>query len=153
LILKGESPADCIFEVTANEPAIFVDTKGKGRVTIEGITVKWQLATSDKNIEYQYAVAVKDSKAEVRNCNFLPLGNFKRCPEAIRADGFSELLIENCRFDGFEYTVCYGEGTEGAIQDCVREYRSMKTPMSVSKEISSPARSITASAARVERCL
>ncbi|MHC4418441.1 MAG: right-handed parallel beta-helix repeat-containing protein, partial [Planctomycetota bacterium] len=119
LVLKGASRDDCIFEVTADGPAIFVDTKGKAKVVIEGITVKWQLATSGKKDEYPYAVAVKDSKAEVKNCSFVPLGNFKRCPTAIRAVGFSELLIDGCRFDGFEYTVCYGEGTEGTIQDCV----------------------------------
>jgi beta-lactamase regulating signal transducer with metallopeptidase domain/tetratricopeptide (TPR) repeat protein len=119
LILKGVSPDDCIFEVTADEPAIFVDTKGKGKVAFEGVTIKWQLATSNKNIEHPYAVAVKDSKAEVKNCSFVPLGNFKRCPTAIQAVGFSNLLIDSCRFDGFEYTVCYGEGTEGTIQDCI----------------------------------
>jgi len=35
LTLKGQSGKDCIFEVTANEPAIFVDTKGKGEVITE----------------------------------------------------------------------------------------------------------------------
>jgi len=59
LTLKGESRNDCIFEVTANEPAIFVDIKGKGVVRIEAVTVKWQLATSDK-CEYPFAVSVKD---------------------------------------------------------------------------------------------
>ncbi|MCP4261778.1 MAG: hypothetical protein GY774_30400, partial [Planctomycetes bacterium] len=43
--LKGKSRIDCIFEVTANEPAISIDTKGKGLVTLEDLTIKWQLAT------------------------------------------------------------------------------------------------------------
>jgi nitrous oxidase accessory protein NosD len=116
LTLKGQSRAACVFEVTADKPAIFIDTKGKGKVTIEAVTIKWQLATSDKS-EYYFAVGVKDSKAEVKNCNFVPLGNFKRSPVAINAIGFSNLTINTCRFEGFEYTVCYGEGTEGTIQD------------------------------------
>ncbi len=116
LALKGASRADCIFEVSANRPAIFVDTKGKGIVTIEAVTIKWQLATSDR-CEYPFAVAVKDAKTQVRNCRILPLCNFKRCPVAIKSTGFSELAIDRCRFEGFEYTVCFGEGTEGTIQN------------------------------------
>jgi len=117
LKLKGQSLRGSVFEVTANEPAIFVDAKGKGRVSIEGLTIKWQLATSDKGIEHPFAVAVKDTKAEIKRCNFVPLGNPKRSPVAIRAMGFSELNIESCRFEGFEYVVCYGEGTEGVMSD------------------------------------
>jgi len=116
LTLKGKSRADCVLEVTANRPAIFVDTGGKGTVTIEALTIKWQLATSDR-CEHPFAVAVKDAKAQVRNCSVLPLGNFKRCPVAIKSFGFSELTIDTCRFEGFEYTVCFGEGTKGAIQN------------------------------------
>ena len=116
LTLKGESVNDCIFEVTANEPAIFVDTKGKGGVIIDTMTIKWQLATSDRT-EHPFAVAVKDTKSEVRNCCFQPLGDFKRCPVAINAMGFSELNINNCRFEGFEYTVSFGEGTKGTIRN------------------------------------
>ena len=114
LTLKGESVNDCIFEVTANEPAIFVDTKGKGGVIIDTMTIKWQLATSDRT-EHPFAVAVKDTKSEVRNCRFQPLGDFKRCPVAINAMGFSELNINTCRFEGFEYTVSFGQGTKGTI--------------------------------------
>jgi len=117
LKLKGKSLRGSVFEVTANEPAIFIDTKGKGKVSIEGVTIKWQLATSDKGIEHPFAVAVKDTKAEIKRCNFVPLGNPKRSPVAIRAMGFSNLNIESCRFEGFEYVVCYGEGTEGVMSD------------------------------------
>ena len=117
LTLKGASRTDSVFEVTANQPAIFIDTKGKGEVTIENLTVKWQLATSDK-CETPFAVAVKDSKANVKNCTFLPLGNFKRCPVAISSMGFSALSVESCTFEGFEYTVSFGAGTEGTIQNC-----------------------------------
>ena len=116
LTLEGESRNDCIFEVTANEPAILVDTKGKGKVTIDAVTIKWQLATSDK-CEYPFAVAVKDSSVEVKNCYFQPLGNFKRSPVAIYSIGFSELNINTCRFEGFEYTVCFGQGTKGSVRN------------------------------------
>jgi nitrous oxidase accessory protein NosD len=116
IMLKGKSRNECILEVTANEPAVFVDTKGKGEVIIEAVTIKWQLATSDRT-ERPFAVAVKDTRAQVRNCRFEPLGNFKRCPVAINSMGFSELNINTCRFEGFEYTVCFGQGTKGAIRN------------------------------------
>lgn len=115
LTLKGQSRNDCIFEVTADKPAIFIDTKGT--VIIEDLTIKWQLATSDKKIEYPFAVAVKDTEAEVKNCSFIPLGNFKRCPTAIQAVGFSQLSINTCRFQGYEYTICYGNGAQGTVSD------------------------------------
>jgi len=116
LILKGESRNECIFEVTSNQPAVSIDSKGKGKVLIEGVTIKWQLATSDKT-EQPFAVAVKDSNVEVKNCCFEPLGDFKRCPVAINSMGFSELNIDTCRFEGFEYTVCFGQGTKGSIRN------------------------------------
>ncbi len=119
LRLKGEDVNDCIIEVTADEPAVFVDTKGKGMVTIENLTIKWQLATSDKNIELPFAAAVKDSRAQIKNCNFVPLGNYQRCPVALRAQGFTNMAVSDCRFEGYNYTVQYGDGTEGVVQACV----------------------------------
>ncbi len=118
LTLKGESKTDCIFEVTANEPAIFIDTKGKGNVTIEDLTIKWRLATSDR-VERAFALGVKDSEVEVKNCNFVPLGNFKRSPMAVKAIGFSKVDINTCRFEGFGFAVFYNKGTEGTVQDSV----------------------------------
>jgi len=117
--LKGKSRIDCIFEVTANEPAVSIDTKGKGLVTLEDLTIKWQLATSDKNTKRPFALEVKDSKTNVKNCSFVPLGDFRRSPVAIRAEGFSQLDIGSCRFQGFEYVICYGPGTKGKTENCL----------------------------------
>jgi len=116
LTLKGASVEDCVIEVTSNEPAIFVDRIGEGEVVVEGVTVKWQLATSDA-AGARYAAAVVDSTTVFRNCRWYPLGNFKRCPVAVQSVGFSNMRIERCRFEGYEYTVCFGEGSEGSITD------------------------------------
>jgi len=118
LTLKGASKGECVIEVTVNEPALFIDTASKGEVTVEGLTIKWKLATSDR-IEYASAVAVKDCKATIRNCEFMPLGNFRQSPTAARSYGFSKMYLDNCRFDGFDYTVCYSEATEGAVTNCM----------------------------------
>ncbi|MDH4241749.1 MAG: right-handed parallel beta-helix repeat-containing protein, partial [Phycisphaerae bacterium] len=119
LTLKGESRAECVFEVTADRPAIFIDTTSKGEVVVEDLTIKWQLATSNKGIERPFALGVKDTKAEIKNCSFIPLGNFQRSPVAVRADGFSNLNISRSRFEGFEYVICYGQGTKGKTTDCL----------------------------------
>lgn len=117
LTLKGQSKVGCIFEVTKNAPAISVDTRGKGRVKIENLTIKWQLATSDKDIKAPFAMVVKDTKVKVENCSFIPLGNFKRSPMAVRAIGFSNVDVNSCRFDGFGYPVFYNEGTDGTVRN------------------------------------
>lgn len=114
LIVKGDK---CVISVTANEPAIFIDTQGKGRVSLEGLNIKWQLASSDQ-CESPFAVAVKDTVAEIKNCTFRPLGNPQRSPVALRSIGFSEMTVSDCDFSGFDYVVCYGEGTKGLMQDC-----------------------------------
>jgi hypothetical protein len=119
LILKGESRTECVFEITADRPAIFIGTEGKGKVAVQDLTIKWQLATSNKGIERPFALGVKDTKAEIKNCSFVPLGNYQRSPVAVRADGFSDLNISRSRFEGFEYVICYGQGTKGKTTDCL----------------------------------
>ena len=66
LVLKGEK---CLFQVTADEPAIFINTSG-GKVSIEGVTIKWQLASSD-NHEFPFAVAVKGHRRRDQELYFL----------------------------------------------------------------------------------
>ena len=41
LTLKGEDANNCIIEITMNGPAIVIDTKAKGKVTLENLTIKW----------------------------------------------------------------------------------------------------------------
>lgn len=117
LTLRGASRTGCVFNVTANRPAILVDTQSKGKVNLENLTIKWQLATSDKNIEFPYAVGFKDSKGQIKNCNFIPLGKPQQSPVAVQALGFTDLTISTCRFQGFEYTICFGDGTTGTLED------------------------------------
>ena len=108
---------DVIFNVTADEPAILIDTAGKGQVMVSGLYINWQLATSDKH-DMPFAVAVKDTEAVITDCVFKPLGNPQRSPVAIRAMGFSKMDLIDCDFTGYEYVVCYGEGTKGKMFDC-----------------------------------
>lgn len=117
LRLAGDPDGKTVIKVTANEPAILIDTEGKGTVQIKDLTIQWQLATSDKH-EMPFAVAVKDADAFIENCTFKPLGNPQRSPVAIRSMGFSKMIIFGCDFTGFDYVVCYGEGTKGRMADC-----------------------------------
>jgi beta-lactamase regulating signal transducer with metallopeptidase domain/peroxiredoxin len=118
VVLRGESADDCVIEVTADQPVILVNTKGQGPVTIENLTIRWQLAT-DKKVELPAAVLVKGTNVVIRNCRFAPLGDVKRSPMAVYIDGKSKSTVDNCRFRGFDYVVCYGQGTEGVVQDCI----------------------------------
>lgn len=119
ITLVGSSRDKCILEITADAPAIMIDTKGsKQPVTVKDMTIKWQLATSSKTTENPYALGVKDGTADIINCVFRPLGNAQRSPVAIRTSGFTKMDLSDCDFEGFEYTVCYGDGTTGTVQDC-----------------------------------
>ncbi len=119
LTLKGSSPADCLLEVTANGPALLVDAGGKGDVSVEGLTIKWQLAGGIKGVEQPVALAVKDTSAAIRNCRFVPLGNTQQTPMAIRMEGRSKATVSECRFEGFDYVINYGPGTEGLVEGCL----------------------------------
>ncbi len=65
------------------------------------------------------ALLVKGTNAVIRNCRFAPLGDFRRSPMAVYIDRPSKSTVDDCRFSGFDYVVCYGPGTEGIVQDCV----------------------------------
>ncbi|MCF7974347.1 MAG: right-handed parallel beta-helix repeat-containing protein [Phycisphaerae bacterium] len=119
LTVRGSTRDGCVFQVTANEPAILIDTQGQGTVTLENVTVQWQLATSDRKTPQPFALGIKDTKAMIRGCRFVPLGTPQRSPVALRADGFSEVTVADCRFTGFEYTVCFGKGVQAQIVDSV----------------------------------
>lgn len=121
LHLKGQSREECIFQVTADQPAIFADSRGKGRTVIENLTVQWQLATSDKGIENPVAVLVKDAEGEVKNCTIKAMGNYRRSPLGLRVQGFSNVTIDSCNLTGFEYVVQFMEGTKGTLQDSIIE--------------------------------
>ena len=116
LTLKGVSRDECVIEVTDNYPAILVDASAETQVRIEGLTVKWQLATSDP-VDFPHAIGAKDAAVHVENCSILPLGDHKRSPIAIMAMGFADLTILNSSFEGFDYTICYGEGTKGVVRN------------------------------------
>ena len=117
VILKGETPEQCVLELTADRPAVLISTRDP--VTIDSVTIKWQLATSKRRDGPACALAVRDGNVTIRNCRFVALGNIKRCPSAVQCLGFSNVTIENCRFEGFEFTIGYSEGSEGSIRDCL----------------------------------
>ncbi len=122
LVLRGESFQECIVEVTADEPALLIDTLGRGQVTVENLTIKWQQATdgrSESPRSSSSALWVKESDVLIRSCLFTPLGDNRRCPTAVRIDDHSDVTIDACRFNGFEFTVCYGPGSGGVVQNCV----------------------------------
>jgi parallel beta-helix repeat protein len=116
LTLQGEDREKCILEITANEPAVRVTSKDA--VVIDSMTIKWQLETDDKIQAPAAAISVKNGNLTLRNCRILALGNPKRCPTALECTGFSNVKVENCTFEGFEFCINYLGGAEGSITDC-----------------------------------
>lgn len=117
LTLKASEPTKCILEVTADQPALMIASKG--RVVVEGLTIKWHLATSGQPQGLPCAVAAKDSKATIQNCQILALGGFKRSPSGVQCQGFSDVNLQKCRFEGFNFCINYAGGAEGKVTDCV----------------------------------
>jgi nitrous oxidase accessory protein NosD len=119
LTLKGQSAGQCVLEVTSDGPAVIIDTKGQGKVSVSGLTVKWQLATSDTKTERRCALYVKDTEVSITDSRFVPLGNNQRSPTAVQIEGFSKATVSGCESQGFDYVVCCGKGTDGLVENCV----------------------------------
>ena len=117
LTLKGENAESCVLDVTNDSPAISVATKEP--VTIEGLTIRWQLATSEGKQGPACAILAKDTQVTLKNCRIVAAGNGQRCPAALSIAGFSKVSVENCRFEGFEFTINCGDGAEGTIVESV----------------------------------
>ncbi len=117
LTLRGHDPQVCIVDVTSNQPALTITAREP--VVVEGLTIRWQLATSDRSETPPTALFVKDSTVTLRRCHLIASGNHKRSPSAILATGFSNLVLEECRFEGFEFSIGIERGAEATISDCV----------------------------------
>ncbi len=116
LTIIAEAGKEVILDVTADRPALRIS--GKGPVTIDGLTIKWQLATSQGKGKEPAAVWIQDCPVTFKNCKVIANGNEKRCPTALLGTGFSSVKVEGCRFEGFEFTVNCAGGAEMSITDC-----------------------------------
>ena len=117
LPLRGQDRAKCRIEVTADESAIFIQSKQ--RVTIDSLTIRWQLATSGPKKRVVAALVARDTPLTLQDCHLEALGNFKRSPSALTAARFFQVAVRRCRFDGHEFAVCIADGSEGLMRDCV----------------------------------
>ncbi|MCP4453838.1 MAG: hypothetical protein GY809_20445, partial [Planctomycetes bacterium] len=121
LTLQGESRDGCLFEVKANHAAIHVDSVTGGPVRIERMTVAWQMMSLPRRTDRSpFAIWIVNSRAVVQDCRVRPITpGTSLAPVALRADGAQPVTVQNCRFDGFEYTVCFGKASQGRVTDCL----------------------------------
>jgi hypothetical protein len=121
LTLQGESKEGCIFKVKANHPAIHVDGVTGGPVRIEKLTVTWQMISAARRADISpNAIWIVNSQAVVEDCWVRPITQgTSLAPVALRVDGTQRVDVQGCRFDGFEYTVCFGKATQGSVTDCL----------------------------------
>lgn len=115
LTLTGATPDESFLEVTADVPALVVTDRAK--VTIEGMTIRWQLATSEPEPGPATAILVKDAELTFRNCRIVAVSHPGRCPSGLLADGFSKVRLDKCTVNGFEFAVNIGGGSEGSLVD------------------------------------
>ena len=66
LTIRGENAAECVIEVTSDNPAVFVESKGA--VQIENVTVRWKRETSDRKPFIQAGLVAKDTKLKLAKC-------------------------------------------------------------------------------------
>lgn len=116
LILKGADRDTCILEATADHPLIFAGPKSD--VTIESLTLKSQLKTSERTDPPGCTLVAQDSLVRATNCVFSALGDAKRSPSAMLSTGFSQVDLQGCRFEGYEYAIEYANGAKGSVRDC-----------------------------------
>ncbi|VGO21789.1 right-handed parallel beta-helix repeat-containing protein [Pontiella sulfatireligans] len=114
ITLKG---SDATLEVESNQPAILIDSYKK--VAIEGLTIKYKTQSKPQKGDTPYALFVRAGDVTLQGCTFNALGNGEQSPCAASAQDKSKMEIKNCRFNGFEYTIQFWNGAEGAVEDCV----------------------------------
>ena len=121
LTLRGESRDGCIFEVRAQDPAIHVDNVTGGQVRLEHMTVAWQMGSVARRTDSSpYAVWISNSQAVVEDCWIRPVTpGTSLATVALQVDGTEPVTVQHCRFDGFEYTMCFGKAAQGRVTDCL----------------------------------
>ncbi len=117
ITMRGENATECVIEVTSDNPAVFVESKGD--VQIENLTVRWKRETSDRKQFMQAGLVAKDTKLKLQNVRFMAPDDKMRCPSALTVTGFSEVDVKDCEFEGFDFTIQVGDGARGVISDCV----------------------------------
>ncbi len=117
ITLRADPAAGVVISVRADQPAIRVTSREP--VVIEGLTIRWERATSERSTEPLAAVVLRDATATLRRCRFEAPGGNTRCPSGIHAVGLTELTVESCEVRGFEYAVNFWEGAKGTVKECV----------------------------------
>ncbi len=117
LKLQGVDRDTTILEATADRPLIHIQPKLK--VEIESLTLKSQLATSQRTDPPGCTVLAADTIATIHDCAFIALGNNQRSPVSVLVQGFSEVQLQDCRFQGFEYPMIYSDGSKGLVKGCI----------------------------------
>ena len=117
LTLRGEDRDACVVEVESNRPAVLFAQKGEA--VLENVTVRWKLESSERTGEPAAAVVAKDATLVLRNVRVEAPDNPARCPAGLVAIGFSDVKVERCEFDGFDFTIEIGRGAKASVADSV----------------------------------
>ncbi len=117
ITLTGADRNTTILTAEADQPLIHVPKKLE--VTLESLTLKSQVATSERSDPPGCAILAKDSKLIVRDCAVIALANTSRCPLGVFIQGFAEVQLLDSHFEGYAYPIFYDDGSEGLVKNCV----------------------------------
>ncbi|MEA2709449.1 MAG: hypothetical protein QOF78_2050 [Phycisphaerales bacterium] len=116
--LRGADRDACVVDVVADQPAIRL-AHGKGEVVLENLTVRWKRATSGCVTEEQGAIVAKDGAVRLHNVRVIASDSFARCPVGFTANGFADVKIDACEFEGFDFALHFAGGAKAVIADSV----------------------------------
>jgi hypothetical protein len=111
--LRIRSAEGVVIDVVSDEPAVNVESKGE--VSLEGVTIRWKRETSNRPAA---AMVVKDTNLKLKNVRFEAPDDKMRCPSALVATGLTDATIDECSFEGFDFTIQFGNGARGKITNC-----------------------------------
>ncbi len=106
-----------ILKVESNQPAIQIDTSKP--VVLKDLEIQYQTETKPQQGEFPYAVYTSGGDLLIENCTIKETGRSGTVPCAVSAADRSVLHIKNSRFDGFNYTIQFGNESEGSVENCL----------------------------------
>jgi parallel beta-helix repeat protein len=104
------------FKVVANQPAIQIDTSRP--VSLKNLEIQYQSKSKPQKGELLYAVYASGGDLLIEDCVFKGSGSSESAPCAVLATEKSVLHLKSSRFDGFDYTIQFWNGSEGTVENC-----------------------------------
>jgi len=108
---------DAVLEIKSNRPAIQIDTSKA--VVLRNLQILQRAETKPQQGDRPYAVYIYEGDVLIEDCTFKGTGSSAASPCAVLATEQSILNIKNSRFDGFNFTIQFGNESSGSVEGCL----------------------------------